>query len=359
MDVYDLAAAMSSEFEAALENADPTGLSDGFTDAVSRMVFDGAPNCTLVAITNVAATAADPDVQTDLLTKQAGGEDVRSLYKRAIKPTLLKKAKELGVTYKPSSDPFVSNPFREAQIDTAWVARRKNKLSGADELRIIVSAVAANRALAKAALEAIAQALLAKLEQGKISYDLPPRMTVSLVSSILNGWMDDQSSGGSRLEVTASALLRFTGQQMEKGWDQVESHQVNAPTPYDQVCRRRDKVIALGECKDQEVTPEHVFQLAEEMRKLDCSRGYIFTRTFWQGRSDMVELRTAIADRSVLGYRIDMVDVSKAIDVWLPLIDQTDRDLVDFMHCLTAELDRHGALLDRRDLANRIDTALR
>ncbi|MEP2735358.1 MAG: hypothetical protein ABJP34_03590 [Erythrobacter sp.] len=350
---------MSVEIDKALANPTVASVEDALGEAISSMVFEGAPNCTFVALTNVAATAANPDVQTDLLTKQAGGEDVRSLYKRSIRPALQHIAKKLGVAFKPSSDPFVSNPFREAQIDNAWVERRKNKLAGAEELRVIVSSVAADRGMAKVVLAGISKALLAKLEQGKISYNLPPRMTVALVSEILNGWMGDQSSGGSRLEIAATALLRFTGAQMERGWDQVESHQVNAPTPYDQVCRRRDKVLALGECKDQEVTPEHVFQLAEEMRKLDCSRGYIFTRTVWQSRSDIEALRRAIADRSVLGYRIDLVDVSKAIDVWLPLIDQADRDLVDFMNCLTAELDRHGALADRRDLANRIDAALR
>lgn len=359
MNANELAELMSLKVSAALaETADPN-LPTGVVRAVASLIEAGSTNCALVAFTNVALTTADPTIQTNLLSKQAGGEDSRSLYKKSVRPHLVAKAKEMEVSFIPSEDPYVSNPFREPKVDAGWVAKRKNKLAGAEELRLVLEWVSDNRDHAKSVLISLAQHLTAKLELGKIAYDLPPRMPVSKANSILAQWLAGQSSGGARLEIAATALLRHCATFLAGAWDRVESHQVNDPVPYDQICWRGSKVIALGECKDQEVTIGHIMQLADQMRGRDCERGFIFTRAEWLQKSDQSAIDTAIAGRNLLGYRIDIIEIGEAVRSWLPIIDRDDGDVVRFMKTLTTELDLRGELKDRQDLAKLIDAALR
>lgn len=359
MNATELADKMSIEVATALADTANPNLPAEIGAAIGSLIESGSTNCALVAFTNVALTAADPEIQTNLLSKQAGGEDSRSLYKKSVRPQLVAKAKEMEVSFIPSEDPFVSNPFREPKVDAVWVAKRKNKLAGAEELRFVLEWVSNNRDVAKSVLTSLAQHLTAKLELGKIAYDLPPRMPVSKASWIIASWLAGQSSGGARLEIAATALLRHCGTFLAGAWDRVESHQVNDPLPYDQICWRGSKVIALGECKDQEVVVGHIMQLANQMRGRDCERGFIFTRAEWLQKSDQKAIEDAIAGRNLLGYRIDIIEINEAIRSWLPFIDKEDGDVVRFMKTLTSELDLWGELKDRQELAKLIDAALR
>lgn len=359
MDHDELIEGMKTELRKAITRQDDENLPADVLAAVKGLVADGAPNCTLVALTNLAATASDQTIQPDLLGKQHGGVDFRSLYKKTTRPILAETNKSLGVSTALSSDPFVSNPFREDRVDEEWVERRRNKLAGAEELRILLAYVATQPSAATEGLYAVIRAYLERLQLAKIAYNLPPRITTHFASKLLDKWMNQQSSKGARLEITATAVLRYAGERLSAGWSEVESHEVNDPLPYDQICRRRGAVVALGECKDQAVNGVHINQLSEEMRKSGCSRGYLFTRDVWLDRSDLEAIDDALTSRSVLGYRIDVIDIMEAVRSWLPLIDQEDDDLPAFMRTLTDELDKKGGLEDRRALAQLIDEQVR
>lgn len=355
MDQSQLIAGMKDNLQRAIDGNHRPFLPPNIAAAVQRLVASGASNCTLVVMTNLAATATDNAIQPDLLGKQHGGVDFRSLYKKTTQPILASTHKGLGVTTALSSDPYVSNPFREDRVDKDWVDRRRNKLPGADELRLVLGHVAQEPSAAIDALSEVSRAYVERLQLAKIAYNLPPRITTHLAARLLDEWISQQSSRGARLEITATAVLRYTGERLSVGWGEVESHEVNDPLPYDQICRRRGVAVALGECKDQIVTSAHVLQLSEEMRKIGCSRGYLFTRKQWLEKSDLEEIDKALTSRSVLGYRVDVVDMMDVIRSWLPLIDQEDGDLPAFMSTLTQELDKRGGLEDRRSLANLID----
>jgi hypothetical protein len=62
-----------------------------------------------------------------------------------------------------------------------------------------------------------------------------------------------------------------------------------------------------------------------------------------------------LRDQHLLGRRIDVLDVLDAAGSWLPLLDQTETALPDFMRRLTDELDRHGLSEDRRALARLLE----
>lgn len=359
MNKDELIRGMQEKLQDAISATAPTLLPPQVASAANKLVVGGAPNCSLVAMTNLAATATDSSIQPDLLGKQHGGVDFRSLYKKTTRPIIEATCKSLGVTTSLSPDPFVSNPFREKQVDAKWVERRKNKLAGADELRVILTYAAENPQEAFPTLCAVVHDYVQQLQLAKIAYNLPPRITTHFAATLLDRWLNQQSSKGARLEITATAVLRYTGQQLSTGWSEVESHEVNDPLPYDQICRHRGAVIALGECKDQQITSAQINQLSEEMRKIGCSRGYLFTRKEWLDRSDAEAIDDALTSRSVLGYRIDVIDIMEVIRSWLPLVDQDDGDLPAFMSTLTKELDKRGQLEDRRALAILIDEIVR
>jgi hypothetical protein len=326
-------------------------------EACKALVNNGSANSRLAALTAIAAATADPATRPDIFQVGSGGVDLRSLYKQAIRPVLIAKAQDINAVWKPSADPFVSNPFREGLIDEAWVARRR--LHGADELRTIVQFAASNPADAQAILLEIVINEFEYILHLKVEYRIPRRLTTSIVAALLNEWLR-HDTGGHRLESVAVALLRFSGNRVSPGWDEVESHRVNDPTPYDALCKANGEVRAIGEVKAQPVTLDHLRQLSDQMTGHRATRGYLFTRESWwpsQSDAEMASITEFIRGRSVLGQRIDVVDVMEAIRVWLALTDQDDEALPEFVAVLTAELDDHALPEDRRafaDLLNRI-----
>jgi len=349
-----------TDMKSALQTA--FAANQNLTTPIDRQIHDlvmhGAENCVLVAMTNIAATAVDPSVLPTLLTRKAGGLDFRSLYKKTTRPVLVDVASSISVSWSPSSDPFVSNPFREDEINQGWVDRRNNKLAGAGHLKEILEFVGGDQAQAQSVLHALAAKVIEKLGMSQVHYNLPPRLTTSFVASLLTQWLSASSSKGARLEHVAIALLRFAGQNLVRAWDEVVSHHVNDPKPFDAICLQRGKPTAIAECKDQVITVSHINQLVAEMGAQGAAKGYLFTRQNWLEQSNMAEISAAIQSKSVFGYRVDIVEISEAIRSWLSIIDQSDAELPAFMSVLTTEMGVNGNLDDRRELASLIDSML-
>jgi len=332
-------------------------LPNAVADACATLVTGGSETCRLVALTVIAGTAAEPRAKPDVIQEGAGGWDFRSLYKSAIRPVLVATAKNASVAWDPSVDPFVSNPFREARIDQDWVTRRKNKLPGAASLLAIVQHVATEPQQARLVLTELAAHELERLGRLRVNYRIPQRLTTSIVEQIVDTWLKG-GVGGRRLESASVALLRCAGTRLRDGWDDVESHHVNDPRPYDALCRTDGVVRAIGEVKDMPIKLVHVEQLAKELASHGAIRGYLFTQRKWwphHAETERDRIEAFIRDRSVLGLRIDVVDIMEIVRVWLALIDQDDRTLPDFLTMLKDELERHGLPEDRRALADVLD----
>jgi hypothetical protein len=341
------------------EKATPSSASlPGYIRAsCADLVREGRETCRLAALTALAATAAVPTVRPDKLQVGAGGVDVRTLYKQAVRPVLISKAAEVNAVWQPSADPYVSNPFRENLIDAAWVLRRKNKLPGADQLLVITQHIVSNPSAAQAILADLVLHEFARLLESRVEYRIPHRLTTAIVEELLKNWLQNDSRG-QRLESVAVTLLRFTGRHITAGWDEVESHHVNDPTPYDALCKKAGEVRVVGEVKDVPLTLHHLRQLADQMNVHRAHRGYMFTgKSWWPSHPDTEADAIAkyIQDRSVLGQRIDIVEVMEAARVWLALIDQDDATLPEFVQLLTQEVDEHAPSEDRRALAGLIN----
>lgn len=332
-------------------------LSDRIVLACEALVAGGAETCRLVALTVTSATAADSGVPPDKIQAGAGGRDFRSLYKEAIYPVLLAVASRSNAPWQPSRDPFVSNPYREPSIDAAWLARRKNKLAGAEALLTVVGHVAAEPHDAAAVLYCLARFELALLENSVVIYRIPPRLSTAVTIGLLARWLNEDR-GGRRHEGASVALLRFAGPHLRIGWDVVESHHVNDPAPYDALCKADGVVRAVGEVKAQAIAVDQIRQLAIQMDTYRAPRGYLFTRASWLPRedtADAIAIAAFLKDQDSLGRRIVVMDVLEAVRLWLPLLDQQDGTLPAFVRMLAEELDSHALIADRRALARLLE----
>lgn len=330
---------------------------DGIARSCAALVAHGAETCRLVALTVMAATAADANVRPDVIQAGAGGHDFRSLYKEAVYPVLLELAARRSAPWQPSRDPFVSNPFREPAIDPGWVQRRNNKLRGALELQSIIQYVAGDPAMAGTILDLLASFELDLLDASAVTYRIPPRLSTAVTIAILTQWLS-ADTGGRRHEGLGVALLRFAGQNIRTGWDSVESHHVNDPAPYDALCRQDGGVRVVGEIKAQPVVIDHLRQLAVQMDNYRASRGYFFTRSGFLPPETFPEqgaFSAFLRDQHLLGRRIDVLDVLEAARSWLPLLDQSETALPGFVRLLADELDNHGIAADRRALAQLLE----
>lgn len=353
---YTRARKMKECLEAALADADAiepkvSGLNADLCQACIDLVQNGRETARMVALTNIAGVAVDPNIEPDILQVQHGGVDFRSLYKRSTRVVLLAMAAEAEVKWSPSADPYVSNPYREERIDKEWVQRRNNKLAGADELNRIIHAVKNDSSIAFSILVWLLSQELARLQSQKIEYRIPPRLTVQALSQVLSEWLDG-GVGGKRLETASVAFLRHVGVRLSGIWTEVTSHHVNDPSPFDALCISGQKVHSVAEVKDQQITVQFVETLADQMGEHGAERGLLLTRQAWLPEGEeKTKIDTYLKGRNLLGLRIQVLDLDQALVAWLPLIDADDSSLPAFFLQLTNELDRNGELADRTALA--------
>ncbi|MBW3245368.1 restriction endonuclease, SacI family [Epibacterium sp. DP7N7-1] len=351
-----LADDMKARIEASLAtaremNPEEHGLDASLAQACVDLVENGKETARMVALTNLAGTAVDPNIEPHILQVQHGGVDFRSLYKRTTRPVLVQMAADAEVKWSPSADPYVSNPYREERVDDDWVQRRNNKLSGAEELNFILHQTKDDPAIAGNVLTWLLYQEVSRLESQKIEYRIPPRLTVQAVSSVLTQWLNG-GAGGKRLETASVAILRHVGEKLGGMWDKVTSHHVNDPTPYDALCISGQTVHTVAEVKDQQVVKQFIENLADQMVEHNAERGLLLTRAKWlPDGEEKAEINQYLNERNLLGLRIQVLDFDQALIAWLPLIDADDGALPKFLRQLTNELDKHGELVDRTALA--------
>jgi hypothetical protein len=337
--------------ELAAREAGGTSLSPGLTTSVAAdcaaiMESDSDP-IRLVALTLCTAKACIGAL--DVHQIQGGEVDVRSRGTDTVVPLVAAVAEDQNVAYRPSVTPFVSNPYREPRIDAAWVSRRRGAVAVAGQrLLNVLDFLQANPADADDVLAALVAAQVDRFERGRVAYQVPARVTVALVAGAVEQFLA-VVGGGTRLERLTVSLLRFAGEKAGY-WDDVVGHHGNDAAPRDADCLLGGEVVAIGESKDQEVTPTHVRQLAEQMTETGAGRGLLFTRSEHLS-ANAGEIADIIERRHLLGQRIEVLDIVATARAWLVLMDATDADLPRFLEIVCQELDEWADLPARRDWA--------
>lgn len=351
---------ISDHITAALEKAasqaatvqTSSPLPQAIQEKISALFTSGTETTQLVGLTNVASVAAKVQSRATLLQAQAGGIDLRSYYKKTTRPFILGLAQLHGVKWNPSADPYVSHPYREDEIDAAWVGRRAGRLPGAADLCDVLQYVDSTPVHADAVLECMVGLLLGKMEERKIDYRIPPRLTVPMVASLADKWLA-AGVGGNRLEVFTVAVLRAIGVGLGNIWTEVTSHHINDPTSFDALCMDGAAVRMIVEVKDQPLELNFVDTLVDQAIQLECQRCILVTRAV-HVRDGLGQIDQHCADFAALGVRVQTLTVESAIRAWLTLIDVDDTSLPRFVKGLVAELEERGTLEERTDFAHQL-----
>ena len=321
------------------------GLAQNVVDDCRAIMESDSDPLRLVSVTLFTAKAAIPTL--DVHQIQGGEMDVRSRGRETVVPIVAAVAEAQNVAYRPSDNPFVSNPYREPRINAAWLVGRRLGPEG-QSLVNVLDFLTANPGQAEAILAEIVAAQVDRFERERVLYQVPARVTVAMVVGGLSEFLA-VVAGGTRLERVTVALLRFMGEKAGY-WDEVVGHHGNDAVPRDADCLRAGVVVTIGESKDQEVTETHVRQLAEQMTDAHAGRGLLFTRTHHLAANG-----DAIADlierRHLLGQRIEVLDTLDTARAWLVLVDAEDADLPRFLQIVCDELDEWAGLPARRDWA--------
>jgi hypothetical protein len=301
----------------------------------------------MVAMTICAIVAVAPTVDPQQIQ---GAFNFRDAYKRTVKPALEREAQLQSLRYAPTGDAFVSNPFREPRIDRPWMESRR--LPAAEHLVAIVEHLKATPRDAPAVLECLAGSLMRLLLAGKITYGVPPRVSLPQVLDLITTFLKE-SSGGDRLERVMVALLRQLG-QATNGWSTVECHAANADEPYDAICWRHDNTAAaVAEAKDQWFDLAYLRQLREEMRSHGARLGYYVTRHgYLEGYGE--EIASFRKSSFATGESLLVLDVEEFASSVLLGADATD-SLTDFLRLLGHELDSHSSTPDRQAFAQLLE----
>lgn len=327
-------------------------LPDDVRTAAEALFADGTETTQLVALTNVASVACGCSQSASILQAKAGGLDLRSAYKRSTRLFIQAEAAQRGVKWKVSTDPYVSNPYREAQIDEDWVARRGGRLQGASELNSVVEFVDKNPEKAWLVLLQLVELLFKKMEERLIDYRVPPRLTVPMVLQLIDRWLEN-GVGGNRLEILTVAVFRTVGTGLTNMWTEVTSHHINDPTSFDALCMHGSKVKAIVEVKDQAIVSSFFETLVEQAIGLGCQRCYLVTRER-HIPGGMQSLDAMAANYFDFGVRIQALTIENAVRSWLALIDCDDDSLPKFVRNIIVELDERGSLEERTDFARNL-----
>jgi hypothetical protein len=344
-----LQAAFDAEL-AARENgrtARPNGVDPGIAQSCATIMSSDSDPLRLVALTLLTAKAAVPALDAHQI--QGGEMDVRSRGTDTVVPLVAAVAEAQNVAYRPSTTPFVSNPYREPRIDAAWVARRRGAVGVAGQhLLNVLTFLQANPQEADDVLAELVAAQVDRFELERVAYQVPSRVTVAMVVGAIEQFLT-VVAGGTRLERTSVALLRFAGEKSGH-WDDVVGHHGNDAAARDADCLSNGAIVALAESKDQEVTEGHVRQLSAEMTNTGAGRGFLFTREA-HVVANAADIAALIERRHLLGQRIEVLDIVDTARGWLVLADSADADLPRFLEIVCEELDEWADLPARRDWA--------
>jgi hypothetical protein len=316
-------------------------------DVLSR---DSTPNRSIL-LTIPAATAEIPTSNPAALQSSAG-VDRRSQAKR-LRRVLSDFQDSKGLSLKVSQDPGVSNQWREPQIDSAWVSRRKqhDRFWAQGFLTIVVWLQEATDAdereyRAKELLAYVAYCIVHQASANTFDYHrfpVTPGLAMTLVASFLSSAPNRPDAA--EAVVTAAARSLALGML---GGIQVERGDINSPDAIDVVISSEDEVLSTG----IEVTVDPIthgklkYEVVPAMQKHGLRRATVFSAGIIDGEED--EIAKLIRDVwNRFQQRIDLVTFDH-IETWISNPLAPDELPSRFIWAVGDELDAYSETPNRQ-----------
>ncbi|MCX7598203.1 MAG: restriction endonuclease, SacI family [Armatimonadetes bacterium] len=276
--------------------------------------------------TQLSAKAADHSLDARCLQASRpglGSFDARSVCDGAVVPFDREHENVLGG----SPEPYVNNPLRCPEVSQQYRSQQRDKI-GWDDLCLVLSEVQSRNdpAFTLAVLRQVAVEIYKRLEATRVEYPVPPRASLSRTLQGLRAFLAE-SSGGTRPQAVATALLKACGQRFA-AWCKVESQ---SPTTADAQSGRvadieciddQGRVVMAVEVKDRLMT------LHDARRKMRHVRGRDVREFFFilqKGTEEPDQLTAEIEQHFASGYNVYVFELEEFAKALLALIGEQGR----------------------------------
>ncbi len=237
--------------------ANPTPQID---DGIDELITCGVVSIRYAFLTQLLGKLADP--ARDALSIQrgeaasavaAGRWDARSFCQANVVPWVSETSQVLGS----SPDPYVSNPLRRPRLDAGYEPRRDRELWNKLTATLVLVQENSTPEYTETQLRHCLASLARRYNQLTIQFDVPQRISLDAVSSVVVRYLEEPS-GGERPQVVVAALMRAIGQRFNI-FDLVHRQSINesdaaSASPGDVICYQNGEQVLAVEVKDRTVT---------------------------------------------------------------------------------------------------------
>ncbi|HZN12890.1 MAG TPA: hypothetical protein VFB78_01370 [Acidimicrobiales bacterium] len=316
-------------------------------EAATHLIsLDSAPDRGM-ALAIAAGTAEDPASDPGALQDTAGVD--RRGQAKALMVALTAFRDGHGLTLKISREPGVSNPWREPEIDDAWLARRARLPSAADFVTLVrwlrdAATEAERRERASSLLDHLAFLIAGLAQGGSFAY---PRFSASprLAMALVRDFLSTTPNRPDALEAVVCAATRAIADALP-GEISVERRDTNSPDPID-VLVSGDHVASGIEVTDDEISLAKLqHEVVPAMLLHGLSHAVVVARPPSDDEVDAIDAYLVTIYRQ-FQQRIDLLTIDD-IEKWFALPGLPIEVPSAFVWEIGRELDRHSAAETRR-----------
>lgn len=272
-------------------------------------------------------------------TNRQGAWNARSFASAVVAPWVADNHDVLGT----SADPYVSKPLRRPRL-VRDMPDVRNKSEWRNMVVFFESLESEGPDAVRTVFERCLKSIARRLARQQFRYQIPKRVSMTDLASIMDTFLADASQGLRPMAVT-TALIRTLGRAFSL-FSEVVSQGLNesdraSGMPGDIMCYDRSGVLSLVvEVKGRDLTIADVRDSIRKARKEGSRLSSLLFAAPGIKRSESGELESAIQRAWASGLNIYYIDVKALADAAFPLLAEDWR--TEFMRETGNELDKCG-----------------
>jgi len=299
--------------------------------------------------TQLLAKLANPSVDCRCIQSKRGGPgafDARSLAGKVVVPFDRRLESVLGG----STDPYVNNNLRCEEFSPAYRKDKKDK-AGWDAICRVLDRVetAKDAELTRTVLLRVLLAIRRRLEETRITYPVPNRISLESTLAVLRKFLDDRS-GGRRFEAVVAAAFQALGTTWQL-FDSIRRSAVNSADQQsgasaDVECLdAAGRVVMAVEAKDRAVTIRDVQDKLPMLRSEGIGEAFFLTTGgVDHGSGDAI--RDLVAREFSSGQNLYVLESDRFFPGVLSILGEPGRR--EFLRVVGAQLDEFAEWYDRK-----------
>ncbi len=297
--------------------------------------------------TQLLAKCVEPSLDARALQSSfdsPGAFDARSVAHSVIVPFDQRNHRVLGG----SPEPYVNNPLRYPAVTAEYRAQQKNKRDWDKLVQVLEQVQQGGQDVACAALDQVLLEIRRQLDQVRINYPAPSRISLRRTQGLLREYLSEPS-GGARDEAAVAALFRVVADRTAL-FDEIRRERVNAAdastgTLADVECYRGGKLMLLVEVKSGTLTLTQLDASLDKVRAQGVTEFLVLAQER-SGDREPDEVALRVQREFVSGQNVYVSDLASFADGILILLGEAGR--ADLLREIGQELDRTDTALPHR-----------